>query len=187
MKKRVGILALQGCVDPHAEHLKRLGADPVLVYRPSDLESVSGLILPGGESTTMLQLAKEWGLWEPLQRRAAEIPYWGICAGAILMASAVENPEQDCLGVMHLRVLRNAYGSQLDSFQDKIELSSGAEDAPAVFIRAPRFLAWGKNVKVEGKVKGEAVYLEEGRHMVTAFHPELTDSLWCHARFLKRV
>lgn len=174
-------------MDPHAEHLRKLGADPVFVYKASDLSGIHGLILPGGESTTMLKLAKEWALWEPLKEKSKQVPFWGICAGAILMAREVENPSQDCLGVMDLRVQRNAYGSQLDSFQQKIELTEGREDSPAVFIRAPKFLSWGKGVSVAGKVNGEAVYLEEGRHMVTAFHPELTDSSWCHARFLARL
>lgn len=190
MKKLVGILNLQGCVDPHAEHLRKLGADVRLVSSPRDLEGIHGLILPGGESTTMLKLAKEvTGLWEPMKARAKEIPYWGICAGAILMAREVENPAQDSLGVMDLKVRRNAYGSQLDSFQQKIELAQGKEDAPAVFIRAPKFLWWGPEVKVAGNVNGEAVYLEteKGRHMVTAFHPELTESSWCHQRFLARL
>lgn len=189
MKKLVGILNLQGCVDPHAEHLRKLGADVRFVNSARDLDGLHGLILPGGESTTMLKLAKEVaGLWEPLKQKAREIPFWGICAGAILMAREVENPAQDSLGVMDLRVQRNAYGSQLDSFQGAITLTEGKEDAPAVFIRAPKFLAWGTGVKVAGKVNGEAVYLEQekGRHMVTAFHPELTSSGWCHARFLAR-
>lgn len=188
MKKTVGILSLQGCVDPHAEHLKRLGADVRFVYSAKDLTGLHGLILPGGESTTMLKLAMEWGLWEPLKEKAKEIPYWGICAGSILMARQVENPSQDSLGVMELKVRRNAYGSQVDSFQQEIELSAGEKiDAPAVFIRAPKFLSWGSAVKVAGKVNGEAVYLDDGRHIVTAFHPELTDSSWCHARFLARL
>ncbi len=187
MQKIVGILSLQGCVDPHAEHLRKIGAEPRAVYKPADLSGIHGLILPGGESTTMLKLAKEWGLWEPMQEAAARIPFWGICAGSILMARKVENPEQPSLGVMDLVVRRNAYGRQVDSFQEKIELAEGSEDAPAVFIRAPKFLEWGPGVKVAGKVRGESVYLEEGRHMVTAFHPELTESSWCHARFLARL
>jgi len=185
----VGILSLQGCVDPHAEHLKELGADVRLVYAAKDLHGLRGLILPGGESTTMLKLAKEASdLWEPLKAKAIEIPFWGICAGAILMANEVENPSQDCLGAMQLKVRRNAYGSQLDSFQQNIELAEGQRvDAPAVFIRAPKFLSWGEGVCVAGTVNGEAVFLDDGRHMVTAFHPELTSSHWCHERFLHRL
>jgi pyridoxal 5'-phosphate synthase pdxT subunit len=186
--KTVGILNLQGCVDPHADHLRSLGVDVRFVTAPRDLERLHGLILPGGESTTMLKLAKEvTGLWEPLRSKAKEIPFWGVCAGSILMASEVENPAQDCLGIMNLCVRRNAYGSQIHSFQDKIALAHGVENSPAVFIRAPKFVSWGPEVQVAGTVNSEAVYLEEGKHMVTAFHPELTNSAWCHARFLARL
>jgi 5'-phosphate synthase pdxT subunit len=187
LKKLVGILSLQGCVDPHAEHLRSLGADVRLVYSAKDLAGIQGLILPGGESTTMLKLAKEWSLWEPMKALGKEIPFWGICAGAILMAKEVENPAQDSLQVIDLKVRRNAYGSQVDSFQSDIALTQGEERSPAVFIRAPKFISWGSEVEVAGKVNGEAVYLESGRHMVTAFHPELTSSHWCHRRFLERI
>ncbi|MGZ3720016.1 MAG: pyridoxal 5'-phosphate synthase glutaminase subunit PdxT, partial [Bdellovibrionota bacterium] len=181
----VGILALQGCVDPHADHLRHLGAEPRFIYKKENLPGIQGLILPGGESTTMLKLAQELGLWAELQRLSAQIPFWGICAGAILMAKQVENPEQPSLGVMDLRVRRNAYGRQLDSFQQDVELTGGGAE-PAVFIRAPKFVSWGAGVQVLGKVNGEASYLDDGRHMVTAFHPELTDSSWCHERFLAK-
>lgn len=176
-------------MDPHAEHLKSLGADVRLVYAAKDLAGLQGLILPGGESTTMLKLAKEASdLWEPLKQKAKEIPYWGICAGAILMAREVENPSQDSLGVMDLKVRRNAYGSQVDSFQQEIELAEGQKTgAPAVFIRAPKFLSWGPSVFVAGTVNGESVFLDDGRHVVTAFHPELTSSSWFHRRFLHRL
>lgn len=187
MKKTIGILSLQGCVEPHADHLRALGAEPRPIYKAADLAGIQGLILPGGESTTMLKLAMEWGLWEPLREKAKEIPYWGICAGSILMASEVENPQQPSLGVMQIKVRRNAYGRQVDSFQQSISLKEGsAIDAPAVFIRAPKFVSWGSGVNVAGEVNGESVYLDDGRHMVTAFHPELTSSHWCHERFLKR-
>ncbi len=187
MKQVIGILSLQGCVEPHAEHLKALGAEVRPIYKAADLIGIQGLILPGGESTTMLKLAQECGLWEPLRKSAEQIPFWGICAGSILMAKEVENPEQPSLGVMDLKVRRNAYGRQVDSFQQNIELTEGREDSPAVFIRAPKFVSWGKTVQVAGTVNGEAVFLDDGRHMVTAFHPELTSSHWCHERFLKRT
>jgi pyridoxal 5'-phosphate synthase pdxT subunit len=188
LAKTVGILSLQGCVEPHADHLRALGVEVRHVYKAEDLRGIQGLILPGGESTTMLKLAMEWGLWEPLQKAAKEIPFWGICAGSILMAKEVENPQQPSLGVMDIKVRRNAYGRQVDSFQQSIELTGGEkEEAPAVFIRAPKFVSWGPSVKVAGQVNGESVYLEEGRHMVTAFHPELTDSHWAHRRFLSKL
>ena len=181
----IGILALQGCVEPHAEHLRSLGISVRYVRLPSDLDGINGLILPGGESTTMLKLARVFGVWEKLLPLSMQIPFWGICAGSILMATQVENPEQESLGVMDLTVRRNAYGRQLESFQGNVDTDTGPE--AAVFIRAPKFTKFGSTVKVAGRVNGEAVFLEEGRHRVTAFHPEMTDSNWCHQRFLAKI
>lgn len=166
-------------------HLKQLGATVREVRLPAELAGIQGLVLPGGESTTMIKLAKQFDLWEPLKAKAKEVPYWGICAGSILMARQVENPVQESLGVMDLVVRRNAYGRQIDSFQQDVHLTSGAVE-PTAFIRAPKFVSWGPNVTVEGKVLGESSFLSEGRHMVTAFHPELSPSHWCHELFLAR-
>jgi 5'-phosphate synthase pdxT subunit len=186
MQKIVGILALQGCIEHHARHLEGLGASVRLVKLASDLRGLDGLVLPGGESTTMIKIAKMFDLWEPLREKAKEIPFWGICAGSILMATEVENPSQDALGVMNVKVRRNAYGRQIDSFQKDVVLTDGTLE-PAVFIRAPKFVSWGSGVTVEGKIDGEISFLSEGRHMITAFHPELTSDSWCHERFLKSL
>jgi len=183
--KVVGVLSLQGATAPHLEHLRKLGAEPRLVFSRKDLTGLAGLILPGGESTTMLKLAMELGIWDTLRDLAREIPYWGICAGSILMAREVENPSQPSLGVMDLKVRRNAYGRQLESFQGSVLV--GDNPRPAVFIRAPKFVSWGAEVTPMGTVDGEVAYLESGRHMVTAFHPELTESSWCHERFLAKL
>lgn len=172
-------------MEPHAEHLKRLGAEPVYVRNPEDLASIQGLILPGGESTTMYKLAQNFGLWEPLRARAKEVPYWGICAGSILMAREVENPAQPSLGVMDLQVRRNAYGRQLESFQGDLQTDAGLQ--AAVFIRAPKFARWGSSVKNRGALNGEAVFLDDGFHFVTAFHPELTSNTWFHSLLLERA
>lgn len=185
--KPVGILALQGCVEQHAVHLRALGAESRFVFKKENLAGLGGLILPGGESTTMLKLAHELGMWEELKVLAHDIPFWGICAGSILMATHVENPEQPCLGVMDIHVRRNAYGRQQESFQGKVLLLGEGREEPAVFIRAPQFLSWGTHVKVAGTVDGRPVYLDDGHHCVTAFHPELTSSSWFHERFLKRL
>lgn len=181
----IGILALQGCVEPHAAHLQKMGVPFRLVRLPQDLEGLSGLILPGGESTTMIRLAKLFDLWQPLKSTSKEIPFWGICAGSILMAKTVENPGQESLGVMDITVRRNAYGRQLESAQEEVDLNGKKETA--VFIRAPKFVEQGPQVKVAGTVSGEPVFLEEGRHMVTAFHPELADSHWCHEIFIQKT
>lgn len=186
MRKLVGILALQGCIEPHQKHLDALGVNYRLVQLPEQLEGIQGLILPGGESTTMIKLAKMFGLWDPLIEKAKSIPYWGICAGSILMAKEVENPSQESLSVMDLSVRRNAYGRQLESFQGVVKLANGQEE-PAVFIRAPKFVKWGSQVKEAGSVDGDIAFLDDGFHMVTAFHPELTDSSWFHKLFLHRI
>lgn len=186
MTPKVGILSLQGCIEPHANHLRALGAEVVFVRNPSDLDGIDGLILPGGESTTMIRIAKMYDLWEPLREAAKRMPFWGICAGSILMASKVENPEQESLGVMDLHVRRNAYGRQLESFQATVDLTGGGHE-PAVFIRAPKFTAWGRGVVVAGKIGQEISFLDDGKHMVTAFHPELTESGWFHKLFLARA
>ena len=185
----IGILALQGCIDPHAKHLQSLGVESRFVRLPSDLEGIQGLILPGGESTTMIRIAQESGLWNLLPAISKKIPFWGICAGSILMARAVENPKQESLGVMDIAVRRNAYGRQLESFTTTLEVPelSTREKAEAVFIRAPKFLKWGSNVQVRSKINEEAVFLDDGKHMVTAFHPELTENSWCHRLFVQRA
>ncbi|RZA08929.1 MAG: pyridoxal 5'-phosphate synthase glutaminase subunit PdxT [Proteobacteria bacterium] len=180
------MLALQGCVEPHVRHLNSLGATVKEVRLPADLAGIEGLVLPGGESTTMLKLANQFSLWDPLKESAAKVPFWGICAGSILMAREVENPAQSSLGVMDIVVRRNAYGRQIDSFQEDVHLSSG-EVQPAAFIRAPMFLSWGPAVSVLGTVRGDSTFLSQGHHMVTAFHPELSSSHWCHELFLKRL
>lgn len=186
MAPKIGILSLQGCIDPHANHLRALGAEVVFVRNPSDLDGIEGLVLPGGESTTMIRVAKAFDLWEPLKAASKRMPFWGICAGSILMAKEVENPAQESLGVMDLKVRRNAYGRQLESFQGMVRLKDGAAE-PAVFIRAPKFVSWGSSVKECGWIDNEISFLDDGKHMVTAFHPELTDSGWFHELFLGRV
>ena len=151
---------------------------------PKDLEGISGLILPGGESSTMIKLCDRFELWEPLKE--SKIPFWGVCAGSILMAKTVENPNQKSLAKMDITVRRNAYGRHAESFQENILLSTGKEEQ-AVFIRAPKFISWSSGVTVAGTVREEAVFLRQGKNMVTAFHPELTDSSWAHELFLRFI
>lgn len=185
----IGILALQGCVEPHEAHLEKLGIPHKRVRLPKDLQGIGGLILPGGESTTMLHLLRVFDMVEAVQKRAKEIPYWGICAGSILMARELvgksRGPNQISLNIMDIIVERNAYGRQMESFTDGVELGDGSREE-ATFIRAPKFSAWGKNVRVAGNYGKEAVFLEEGQHMVTAFHPELSQNLFFHRYFAKK-
>lgn len=165
---RIGILSLQGCVDPHKRHLESLGVEAVEVKRSEDFSKINGLILPGGESTTMLKLISHFKIWNDLKETAKKIPYWGVCAGSILMAKKVTLPAQDSLGLLDIEVERNAYGRQLASHEDKI---SGYAVS---FIRAPVFKSVGPKCNVLAKHRGQAVWVTQGKHVVTTFHSELS-------------
>jgi len=193
MKKRVGILALQGDFEAHAQALARAGGEPVLVRTAEEMETVDGLIIPGGESTTMLKLLELMNLKEALRTFAARKPVFGTCAGAILLATDVENPSQECFGVLDLTVERNAYGRQVDSSIAHIEPAAefqqrtGTGELEAVFIRAPIIRRTGKGVNVLAEYKGDPVLVEQGRHMVATFHPELTQDSRVHQLFLGKL
>ena len=193
MKKRVGILALQGDFEAHSKALERAGAEPVLVRTAEQLNSVDGLVIPGGESTTMLKLLNFMDLKEPLRKFASEKPVFGTCAGAILLAKEVQNPSQESFGVIDLTVERNAYGRQLDSRVASIhpnadfQQRTGVGDVEAVFIRAPIIRRTGPGVKVLAQYEGDPVLVEQGRHLVATFHPELTQDSRVHQLFLTKI
>jgi len=182
---KVGILALQGAVAPHREKLLALGVDVALVRNSDDLKTCDALILPGGESTAMILLAKEYGLWDELKQFVRQKPTWGVCAGAILLANEVSHPDQESLSAIDISVERNAFGRQVDSFIDKIVCTETA-DVEGVFIRAPRFKRVGSEVKVLGKWKGEPVHVEQGLVRASSFHPELSDDLTLHRDFIEK-
>ena len=182
---RAGILALQGDFEAHAKALQRAGAEPVLVRTAAELEHIDGLIIPGGESTTMLKLIDFMDLREPLQEFARMKPVFGTCAGAILLAKEVENPAQDSFGVVDLTVERNAYGRQIDSRVATIHMDDG--DLEAVFIRAPIIRRTGPGVRVLAEYEGDPVLVEQGRHLVATFHPELTEDSRVHKLFLSKL
>ncbi len=186
----VGVLALQGDFREHRKILDVLGATTVLVRTPEDLEAVDALILPGGESTTIARLIRSSGLWDPLVARlAAGMPAWGTCAGAILLAREVPGFDRDTLGVMAIRAERNAFGRQIDSFEEALAIE-GIDGPPhsAVFIRAPVFEGLGSDVKVLARLSdGRVVAVCEGVLLATAFHPELTADRRLHALFLAWV
>lgn len=185
---KVGILSLQGAVEPHAEKLKALGAEPVKVRVPAHLDGLSGIILPGGESTTMLHLLGLNDLWNPLERFLRERPSFGVCAGLILLAAAVSRPRQKSFGALPVSVDRNGYGRQVDSFTAPLEPTEAwphrAEPLEGVFIRAPRITAHGPEVTVLARFRGEPVLVESGRVLAGTFHPELTASTRVHQYFL---
>lgn len=187
MKKRIGVLALQGDFEAHAKALARAGADPVEVRSASELQSVDALIIPGGESTTMLKLLDVTGLKEPLREFGETKPIFGTCAGAILLAKSVTNPVQESLGLMDIAVERNAYGRQLDSRIVHLQPNIDGGDLEAVFIRAPIIRNVSPKAKVLARYNGDPVLVEEGRHMVATFHPELSNDDRIHRLFLNKV
>jgi pyridoxal 5'-phosphate synthase pdxT subunit len=188
---RVGVLALQGAVQRHATVLAELGAEPVAVRGPADLAGVDGLVMPGGESTTMSLLLDSSGLREPLaDRLAGGMPAFGTCAGMILLASEVLDgrPDQESLGAIDLVVRRNAFGRQRDSFEADLAVE-GVEGGPvhAVFIRAPVVEKAGDGVEVLARVGEWPVLCRSGRIMVASFHPELGADGRLHQLFLRSL
>jgi 5'-phosphate synthase pdxT subunit len=191
--KRVGVLALQGDFEAHEKALRRAGADVVRVRTAEGLADVDGLVIPGGESTTMLKLLHYMDLMEPLRRFAAVKPMFGTCAGAILLAKEVLHPAQESLGVVDLTVERNAYGRQLDSRvvniapgPEFLERAGGGE-IEAVFIRAPIIRRAGPSVKVLAEYDGNPVLVEQGQYLIATFHPELTKDSRVHTLFLNKL
>ena len=187
--KRVGVLALQGDFEAHKGALERAGAEAVEVRTAAELDGLDGLILPGGESTTMLKLLEDEGLFEPLRRFGEERPIFGTCAGAILLATEVLNPAQKSLGLVDMTIERNAYGRQLESRIEKLEWggSSNGDRLEAVFIRAPIVRRVGPGVKVLASYQGSPVLVEQGRHLVATFHPELTKDGRVHEEFVGKL
>lgn len=168
MALHIGIFALQGAVTPHFPHLEAIGATFSEVRAAQDLSNIDGLILPGGESSTMLKLIDLYGMKNALADFFETKPAWGICAGAILMAREVSNPAQFSFGAIDIAVTRNGYGSQLDSFYSEID------DYPVSFIRAPVIEKVGADVKIKASYHDKPIWVEQGNKMATAFHPELT-------------
>ena len=184
-KPTVGVLALQGDFEAHARAIERAGAHAKEVRTAQELSAVDALVIPGGESTTMLKLLGIENLFEPLAEFGAQKPIFGTCAGAILLAKEVLNPAQASLGLMDLTVERNAYGRQIDSRIADIDVAGGKTEA--VFIRAPIIRRVGPDVKVLAEYLGTPVLVEQGRHMVATFHPELTHSKTVHRHFIERI
>lgn len=184
-KPRIGILALQGDFEAHRAAIERAGGIAVEARTPQDLASLDALILPGGESTTMLKLLREEGLFEPLRQFGSEKPIFGTCAGAILLASEVLNPPQESLGLMDFSIERNAYGRQIDSRIARIELEG--RPVEAVFIRAPVIRRVGPEAGVLATYLDAPVVLEQGRHLAATFHPELGADNSLHTRFVKKA
>ncbi len=191
---RVGVLALQGDVREHVEALRAVGAEPVPVRRASELASVDGLILPGGESTAIAHLLRVFELMEPLRAAiAGGLPVLGTCAGMILLSDTIADPavvrgqEQESIGGLNVTVRRNAFGRQVDSFEQDLELAAWGASLPgpssvrAVFIRAPRIEEVGEGVSVLATVDGHPVAVAQGNLVATSFHPESAGETALHA------
>ncbi len=177
----IGVLALQGDFDAHRKRLQELGAEVVLVKNPKQLDHIDGLVIPGGESSTFLKLLGEGG-FEKLKQFVHAKPTFGTCAGAILLAKAVENPPQAGLGAIDIDIRRNAYGRQINSsIREGLFRGSPIE---MVFIRAPKIARVGPDVEVLATQGKDPVVLREGKTMVATFHPELTNDARVHSAFL---
>jgi len=181
---RIGVLAIQGNFASHAEALTEAGADPIEVRKPGELAGLDGLILPGGESTTMLRFLEKLRFFDLLEEFCAEKPVFGTCAGAILLAREVRNPAQRSLGLLDAVVERNAYGRQIDSAILTAETSLPGGPLEMVFIRAPRILETGPAVEVLARRDGYAVLVRQGTLMAATFHPELSADRRVHRLFV---
>lgn len=184
---KIGVLALQGDYDAHAQALREAGAEPVLVRKPEELSGIDGLIIPGGESTTFLKFLERDGLLASLQDFVRSKPTFGTCAGCILLATDVTHPAQKSLGVLNATVERNAYGRQIDS-----SIQTGTTELPGgplemVYIRAPRIVKTGENVQVLARRDGFPVLVEQGHILAATFHPELSADRRVHQHFVDRV
>jgi 5'-phosphate synthase pdxT subunit len=175
---KIGVLAVQGNVREHAAMLRRLGAEPVEVRKPEQLEGLDGLVIPGGESTTFMRLMHLYELDEAV--RTFTGPVFGTCAGMIVL-------DRDHLGLVDVRVRRNAFGRQVASFETDLDLPGESEPLRAVFIRAPWIEDAGPDVEVLAEVDGRPVLARQGRFLVAAFHPELTDDTRLHELFLEQA
>lgn len=189
---KIGVLALQGDFDAHRRRLEELGAEVVLVRKPEQLDQIDGLVIPGGESGTFLKLLGDAG-FEKLKQFVRLKPTFGTCAGAILLATEVENPTQAGLGALNIRIRRNAYGRQIDSSirEGKFltDVAGKPVDSPLemVFIRAPKISHVGEGVEVLATEGADPVVVRQGRAMAATFHPELSDDTRIHQAFLDLV
>jgi len=183
---KIGVLALQGDFDAHRRRLEELGADVVLVRKPEQFDTIDGLVIPGGESSTFLKLLEE-KTFRKLNDFVHTKPTFGTCAGAILLARQVENPHQPGLNALDITIRRNAYGRQIDSTIVEAASALGGKPLEMVFIRAPRIESVGEGVEVLARRDDEPVLVRKGNVMAATFHPELSDDKRVHAEFLRLI
>ncbi|WP_448379449.1 pyridoxal 5'-phosphate synthase glutaminase subunit PdxT [Fervidobacterium sp.] len=184
----IGVSGIQGDFREHKWMIEKLGIETYVVRTPEDLEKVDGLIIPGGESTTMIRIMKRIGLFDALKEKILNgFPVYGTCAGLIVLAKEIENYPQESLGVIDIKVRRNAYGRQVDSFEEHIEIKGFDRPFKAIFIRAPRVEAWGEGVETLAFLDNHPIMLRQNNVLVTSFHPELTDDTRIHEYFVQMV
>jgi len=187
----VGVLALQGAFAKHAEMLRSLGVSVIEVRTPADLSRCDGLVIPGGESTTMVRQIKFIELEEPLKIFSTHKPIFGTCAGMILISNKIIADSMKPFGFLDISVERNAFGRQVESFVIPLELNLYKDSSPIIFeglfIRAPRIREVGPDVEVLAEFQGEPVLVRQGKHLASSFHPELTSDNAVHAYFIKLI
>ncbi|HWL23290.1 MAG TPA: pyridoxal 5'-phosphate synthase glutaminase subunit PdxT [Ureibacillus sp.] len=185
---KIGVLALQGAVREHIQQIETLGCDAVAVKTIEDLNGLDGLILPGGESTTMRKLLERYDLFVPIQALAQQgIPMFGTCAGLILLAKKITGYETPHLGLMDVEVERNSFGRQVDSFEVELSIPLIGDDIPAVFIRAPHIVSIGDNVEILATYENRIVLAKDGQFLGCSFHPELTEDVRVLQYFIDMV
>jgi 5'-phosphate synthase pdxT subunit len=184
---RIGVLAIQGDYEAHKARLEQLGAEVTLVRKPEQLDAIDGIVIPGGESSTFLNFLAERGFLEKLRDFVSTKPTFGTCAGAILLARQVENPPQQSLEAMDIRIRRNAYGRQIDSSIRQAQTKLGDKPLEMIFIRAPKIVSTGKGVEVLATHGGDPVLVRQGKIMAATFHPELSEDTRVHQEFVKMV
>lgn len=185
---KIGVLALQGAVSEHMRAVEACGAEAVAIKHKEQLKEVDGLILPGGESTTMRRLIDKYGFMDELKKFARlGKPMFGTCAGLILMAKNLVDYDQPHIGVMDITVERNSFGRQRESFEESLPIKGVCDSFPAVFIRAPHIVEVGENVEVLAKHEDRIVAAREGQFLGCSFHPELTDNLDFTRYFINMV
>jgi 5'-phosphate synthase pdxT subunit len=183
----IGVLAIQGDCERHAAALEESGATPSLIKTPDALENLDALILPGGESTTMLKFLDRAGFFDALKTFAQQKPVFGTCAGAILLASEVRHPHQPSLGILDITVERNAYGAQRDSAILTLDTTLPGGPLETVFIRAPRIVSTGPEVEILAEREGFPVLVRQGLTMAATFHPELSSDRRVHRLFVDLI
>ncbi len=185
---KIGVLALQGAVAEHIRMLEQAGAEAVAVKRVEELDDLDGLVIPGGESTTIGKLMNKYGFMEKLRQFGAKKkPIFGTCAGAILLAKEINGQDEAHLGLMDIKVERNAFGRQKESFEVTLPVAGVAEDFPAVFIRAPYIMEVRGNGQVLATYDDKIVAARQDHYLAAAFHPELTEDCRFHKYFLDMV